>query len=347
MKIATFNLCNFIEPPSAFYDFENIYTDEQWQKKQQWIVSYLEQYQPDVIGFQEVFSAKALQALVKRADYPYFAVIDKPQPIEDYIYQSPVVAIASKYPIHEVSGVAPTDLAIQLNDASETPFGFSRQPLRATIAVPELGMCDFYVVHFKSKRPMLNDECEPQSTVASNNDERKLNALKSLRHEVLGSWASSCQRGSEAAYLLDAILCRKFENNYPAILMGDFNDDLNTGVLSHLLTHSTRQLSEDENKQFLAGYQLKDSWALFTAGQEINACDAPSISAPFTYYYGARGSRLDYILLSSEFDPNYPENLAEVHGYHVHDKHLINPSYEVDSFSTDHAIVMISLRIRH
>ena len=37
LKIATFNLLNYLEPPNAFYDFDRIYSAEQWQKKQRWI----------------------------------------------------------------------------------------------------------------------------------------------------------------------------------------------------------------------------------------------------------------------------------------------------------------------
>ena len=61
LKIATFNLFNYLEPPNAFYEFERIYSAEQWAKKQRWITEYLREHQPDVIGFQEVFSADSLK----------------------------------------------------------------------------------------------------------------------------------------------------------------------------------------------------------------------------------------------------------------------------------------------
>ncbi len=37
LKIATFNLFNYLEPPNAYYEFERIYTAEQWARKQRWI----------------------------------------------------------------------------------------------------------------------------------------------------------------------------------------------------------------------------------------------------------------------------------------------------------------------
>ena len=56
LKVATFNLYNYLAPPDAFYDFQRIYSAEQWAKKQRWLADYLKNQQPDIIGFQEVFS---------------------------------------------------------------------------------------------------------------------------------------------------------------------------------------------------------------------------------------------------------------------------------------------------
>ncbi|MGF1703678.1 endonuclease/exonuclease/phosphatase family protein [Photobacterium makurazakiensis] len=344
IKIATFNLCNFIEPPDAFYDFENIYTNEQWQKKTAWIVGYLAQYQPDVIGFQEVFSPDALKSLLQEAGYPYFSTVDKPQRIDDYVYQSPVVAIASKFPISSVASVSLDDLAETSSTIQKTVtqerFDFSRQPLRATIQMPHIGLCDCYVVHFKSKRPMVELPSGDNHTAKS----RQTHALELLSQELLGGWASSCQRGTEAALLLQAMINRKAELSYPAVLMGDFNDDLHSGVLSHLLSGSTRQLSPQDNESLLGPYRFNDSWSLLQRNLNHNE---PYPAAPYTFYYGAKGQVLDYILLSREFDVTYHESLAEVYDYQLHDKHLVNPSYKDDSYSTDHAIVMISLKIRN
>ena len=77
-------------PPDAFYDFDRISSAEQWQKKERWMASYLQTHAPDIIGFQEVFSTDALAALVKEQGYDYFAVVDQPTVIDDFIYRDPV-----------------------------------------------------------------------------------------------------------------------------------------------------------------------------------------------------------------------------------------------------------------
>ena len=55
---------------------------------------------------------------------------------------------------------------------------------------------------------------------------------------------------------------------------------------------------------------------------------------------------LDYILLSSEFDASNHDSLYQVSAYDTYDQHLINPIFDRDGESTDHAIVMITLTLR-
>ncbi|MGR5062866.1 endonuclease/exonuclease/phosphatase family protein [Photobacterium sp. DNB22_13_2] len=360
IKIATFNLCNYLAPPDAFYDFENIYSQEQWDKKQTWVLNYLTENQPDVIGFQEVFSAKSLKALTQSAGYPYFGVIDSPNIEGDYIYDSPVVAIASRFPITSIQAVIEEphlNAPLMLSNG----FEFSRKPLRATIQLPQIGPCDCYVVHFKSKRS-ISDEGFSQQNTPDVSDYQK--AVEVLRSEMLGQWASTNQRSAEAAHLINAIWSRKTESGYPVMLMGDFNDELETSVLHHLLSDGARQIKDNLSRSISQRYRLQHSWQLF----QLSLCHRENIDydqngsvddiadlvppvttkhpAPNTFYFGAKGMVLDYILLSGEFDPSFSESMAEVYDYHLYDRHLTNSSYDIDSHSTDHAIVMITLRIR-
>jgi len=352
LTIATFNLFNYLEPPNAYYEFERIYSTPQWHKKQRWISDYLTEYQPDIIGFQEVFSAESLQALVAAAGYPYFEVVDKPEVIDDFIYRKPVVAIAARYPIVDINSVLPnSELAQALGLNAD--FSFSRSVLRATIDVPHLGPCDCYVVHFKSKRSMI--ELEQQRNDLS--PEKII--IESLKAQVAGGWGSTIQRGSEAALLMVEMIARREQKNYPMVLMGDFNNTLTDGVLNHLLTHNLRFVSGIDRDAYLAKYCLHDSWNLFkTALINEQLAIEPSASSENvaentiifdrtpTHYFGGFGSVLDYILLSCEFDASYHDSLYQVSGYHTYDRHLINPSFDRDGESTDHGIVLVTLTLR-
>lgn len=332
---------NYLEPPNAFYEFERIYSAEQWKKKQNWISHYLTEYQPDIVGFQEVFSTDSLKQLVKKQGYDYFVVVDQPEVIDDFIYKSPVVAIASRYPITEVVAVEPNTEVVQ-SLGVDNDFSFSRKVLRATVDVPHLGCCDCYVVHFKSKRSMIefddkNQELSPEKII-----------IESLKAQVAGGWGSTIQRGNEATLLMVDMIERREATGYPMVLMGDFNNTLQDGVLSHLLTDNLRFVSAIDQKTFLAKYCLNDSWDLFKTAltnEDNENLNVEVIRAP-THYFGGKGSVLDYILLSSEFDATHHDSLYQVSNYATCDQHLINPIFEVDGESTDHGIVMVTMTLR-
>ncbi|MCL1145130.1 endonuclease/exonuclease/phosphatase family protein [Shewanella marinintestina] len=364
VKLASFNLFNYIEPPLAYYDFENIYSAEQWQKKQTWLADFLAQHQPDIIGLQEVFSAQALAEQMHAAGYVHFATVGEPTVIDDYICRDPVVALASKYPFTEVTAIEAEPEYIH-GLGLNANFAFSRKPLRVTVQLPQIGLCDIYVVHFKSKRPHL-DELPPPKFVQQKGSATAaplVNFGELLGRNSLGQWASSIQRGSEAVLLLHAMLQRRIETNQPMVLMGDFNEELTSSVLSPLTNRELR--FEKEGLGELANYPLTDGYKLFQQGlqdlfgdkasdasadeiaveEERMLAKARASRAP-THYYGAQGNVLDYILLSADFDPSFDNSVAEVCDYHTEDRHLVNPSFERDSQSSDHAPVICTLRIR-
>ncbi|MEY8200724.1 MAG: endonuclease/exonuclease/phosphatase family protein [Colwellia sp.] len=347
---------NYLEPPNAFYEFERIYSAEQWQKKQHWIAEYLREYQPDIIGFQEVFSTESLKELVTTQGYAYFEVVDQPHVIDDFIYRSPVVAIASRYPIVESATVEPnTELAQTLGLAND--FSFSRKVIRATVELPHMGNCDCYVVHFKSKRSMIeldekNKGWSPEKTI-----------IESLKANVAGGWGSTIQRGSEATLLMINMIERRETTGHPMVLMGDFNNTLADGVLSHLLTNTLRFVSLIDRDAYLAKYCLNDAWDLFQVAianedNDSNEADETSLDLNLdinreekltrtpTHYFGAGSSVLDYLLLSCEFDASYHDSLYQVSAYETYDRHLINPIFERDGESTDHGIVLVTLTLR-
>ncbi|WP_233999209.1 endonuclease/exonuclease/phosphatase family protein [Pseudoalteromonas sp. T1lg122] len=332
LKVATFNLYNYLAPPDAFYDFQRIYSAEQWAKKQRWLADYLKNQQPDIIGFQEVFSINELKQQVNAEGYLYFAVVDEPTVIDDFIYRDPVVAIASRYKIVDVSQVeAEQDdiLAMGLSDN----FNFSRSIIRATLEVPHLGHVDCYVVHFKSKRSMLYHQDDESHS-------EQQNLVMQLKSQALGRWASSIQRGSEAALLLVEIIKRRAHSNNPVIVMGDFNNELHDGVLNHLIADHLRFSGHRQNSPSRSEFKLQDSWQLYQR-HVVTENDREA-----THYFGSSSSVFDYILLSREFDAGFQGSFFEVVDYHTYDQHLINPQFAYDDQSTDHGVVMVTMKLR-
>ena len=159
--------------------------------------------------------------------------------------------------------------------------------------------------------------------------------------------------------------------------MGDFNNTLTDGVLSHLLTKSLRFVSKIDQDTYLAKYCLNDAWNLFKAvrmneedhsddgsknqlsehnlvksndtdiASDINIdCKIKTLSRKPTHYFGGGSSVLDYILLSCEFDASNQTSLYQVSAYDTYDRHLINPVFDRDGESTDHGIVSVTLSLR-
>ncbi len=310
---------------------------------------------PDIIGFQEVFSTESLKELVTSQGYGYFEVVDQPEVIDDFIYKRPVVAIASRYPIVDINSVKPnTELAQTLGLTAD--FSFSRKVLRATVDAPHMGNCDCYVVHFKSKRPMI--EIDAQDTGRS----AEQTIIESLKADVAGGWGSTIRRGSEATLLMIDMIERREITGYPMVLMGDFNNTLADGVLTHLLTSTLRFASDIDCEAYLAKYCLNDAWDLFQRAPsneaneiyDANEVDETAleinqnekVARTPTHYYGGGGSVLDYILMSCEFDASYHDSLFEVSAYHTYNRHLINPIFDRDGESTDHGILFVTLTLR-
>lgn len=314
ITFVTANLFNFIAPPDACYDFENIYSDAQWQGKLSWTQNQLEKLEPDIIGLQEVFSIDQAKAFFRELGYPHFATVDNPHVKDEYIYTHPVVAIASRYPIEQVQPVT-------FDGASLLPFGvnsapqFSRRPIYAKIIHPTLGHLAVYVTHLKSQRP-----AEPNSTDSD---------ADGTSH-VLARWLSTQQRGWEATMLRHSMQRQYKDKPMPTVLMGDMNQPLTINSVNRVLLENV-----GDN---VTEIHLRDGWDLQVS--------PPESTRPATHYHFSAGNVLDYILLSQEFDAHCEISIGEVVDYQVLDQHLINPSYERDKYASDHAFVALTVEIK-
>jgi endonuclease/exonuclease/phosphatase family metal-dependent hydrolase len=305
LTFATANLFNFLQPPNAFYDFENIYDSKAWQEKCAWTQARVQELNADIIGLQEVFSIEAAQTLFKQSGYPYFVTIDQPEVEQDYIYSKPVVALASKYPIKESKPVTISTIVETQYHTSPPPF--SRKPLFAIVEVENIGEVAVCVCHLKSQRAV-----EPMDSEQS--------------QESVGRWLSGVQRGWESI-MLKLYMHECYElHPMPSIVMGDFNQPLSSDITHHIVTNP------DQDPRSLI---LKDSW-------EIYATDDTDKPRSPTHYHFSKGNVLDYILLSQEFQPDSDYSMADIVEYKVIDQHLINPMFYRDKQASDHAFVAVT-----
>ncbi|HAT43267.1 MAG TPA: endonuclease [Rheinheimera sp.] len=208
-RIATLNLQNFACPPYAWYDWEAIYSAEQWQMKTQWLQRLWQQAHTDVLALQEVFSVEALQRLCAQAGLDYLLSAGQPTMVDQHIFTAPVVALASRYPLTELT--LPSVDQAWLTQLQLSGFKDSREPLLARLQLPGIGDIDICVVHLKSRRP----------------DKQLSGPLARVKSEQ--------QRLLEAAILWQRLALHHAQAARPLLLCGDFNDELSSPLLQPLL----------------------------------------------------------------------------------------------------------------
>ena len=316
IKLATFNLFQFVEPPYAFYVKKDRFNAEQWAEKSAWIKNQILKMDCDVIGFQEVFSRDALEKLVKDLGFDYFETVDMAK-LQKKTYISTTVAIASKYPITKMQRVK-VNIPTFKKHGFVGHYGFARVPIKATIALPDVGEIVVYVCHLKSNR--LN---EFEYRFREEHDlEHK---IASVKKALKGTKSTSLhQRLCEASSLF---VNMKRVKNKPVVLLCDLNDkefSLSIDALCNPKYHD----EESEEGLFLldASYEY----------EEVIDNPHPEAKEPMrkaTSYFLGRGNVLDYVFISDHF---------EVTNYVVLDEHLEEHGTDL-LLKSDHAQVVCEL----
>ena len=339
MKLATINLYQFAEEGYYWYERSerNTYQSRQWKKKQRWVEQQLEEMDADVVGFQEVFSVDALEALVNRNGYPYFATTDTPKAdTEDgEVFVSPIVAIASRYPFKRVQTVSIAH-EIKKNFPLSDEFQFSREPVCATVESPDLGDVMVYVVHLKSKRPVVQRDFE-----YSEETPWKQRFQDTLLRRSRGDVRSMLQRGLEATALYHDVM-KQLPSTPQIVVMGDVNDDESSAPFNALTQH--QKLfdvggieDEDwpaEDKRELHEHQLFDCYVV--------APNVQSKTRPYTHLHRGHPNTLDHILVSNALNPRNNEASAEVSHYEVFNHHIRNDKID-NKLQSDHGQVCIEI----
>ncbi len=340
MKLATFNLYQFVAPGYYWYErhADSTYTPDEWVQKKGWVSLRLLEMDADVVGFQEVFSSAELEELCTQAGYPYYATVDTPgtHADDDQVYIKSVVALASRYPLEQIHTVG-LHPAVKHELSLPDDFSFSRQPVCATLQAPDIGSITVYVIHLKSKRPVSADIRYPDQTEWR---ERSRDTLLRLSR---GNVASLLQRGAEATLLYhSASDVLAVQPDHAVVVMGDLNDDQNSTPLA-ALTMQNRIYSiggvefeawPEGAKLYLHDYRLSDSFRV-----------APSMRQsvrPFTHIHHGTGNSIDHILVSNRLNPRNPQALAEVVDYTVWNKHLDADGIN-NRVQSDHGQVCVEL----
>jgi len=325
IKLGTFNLFQFVEPPYSWYTKKERFTQKQWAKKTKWIKEQIIQMDCDIIGFQEVFSRDALETLVNALGFEYFETVDEAK-LTKKTFTSTTVAIASKYPITKLQRVRVHVPSFEKH-AFKGHYGLARVPIKATITLPNEEELLVYVSHLKSNR--LN-EFEYRFKATHTLEHKQASVAKALK----GTTATSLhQRLCEASSLFFNI--KKVENK-PIVLLCDLNDKEFSLTIDALTNHQYHQEKSEE------GFLLHD--ASYQYKEEIHNPHPEQkepIRKPTSYFLG-KGHVLDYVFLSNHFNKANIDRMAEVTNYQVLDEHLHGTQNDL-LFKSDHAQVVCEL----
>ncbi|GEN26212.1 nuclease [Halomonas cupida] len=321
-KVGTFNLYNLVLPGHHYYG-DNVYSQNLYDRKREWIRQRVQNMEAEIIGFQEVFQRQALIEALEGTEF-------SPEQVhvlgEDG--SSPVVGLASRFElIDEPQSIREIPAAI-LDAIPTGELGireFSRPPLKTRIVLPEGHELTVLVCHLKSKRPMI----------LSGEDE------DDFLTQALGSTRSLLRRSIEAAGIRHLALEAMADNDAPLMVIGDLNDathSVTTQIMAgpHPWKFDPRPVKERHWDRLLyssfdiiAQRSLKNQWP--------------------TYIYNGRYEELDHILVSQEFYFRNPDRIGDMDYVHVLDDQLKDDTLSRDRlprWKSDHGQVVATFRLR-
>lgn len=316
-RIGTFNLCNLALANTPFY--REVYSPEIYRRKTTWTANQLQRMRADIVGFQEVFHAEALQeALTESRLYSSAKMI-----VSKHINDSPAVALVSNFPtlsyqiIEQFPAAAKLDIQGELLSFDR----FSRPVLSVKIDIHGVE-CIVFVVHLKSKRPILPEDVDRHDPI-----ERAKGQARSL---IL--------RAAEATALRMLLMQTLQNQDYSVIVMGDVNDTalaVTTQIIAGEPPH--RELPSDRKRQIwdVLLYNVKDIQARRNQGDFF-----------YTHIYNGHYETLDQILVSQEFVSGNPRRIGRVGNISVLNDHLIDQALtneEIPVWQSDHGQIVAVL----
>lgn len=317
IRLGTFNLYQFAEPPYRWYTRKGKFNQRQWLEKTTWVKNQILKMDCDIIGFQEVFSRDALKNLVTELGFHYIETVDvaKVSTKNPYKYVTTTVAIASKHPITNIEEVKVHTPSIQKHNL-EGDIKFSRVPIKATTKLPNGEELLVYVSHLKSNR---KNEFEYLFDEKHSFEHKKELVSKALE----GKYAKALrQRLCEASSLFFDIEKSKEK---PAVLLCDLNDKAFSITIDAL---SNNRYHDDTSKEH---FLLHDPHP-----------EKRSTKRKATSYFGTTGNVLDYIFISNHFHEAYEDQIGCVTDYAVLDEHL-QEKKNGSLLTSDHAQVVCEL----
>jgi predicted extracellular nuclease len=324
LTVATANVLNLANPGRTFYANQDTYSQNEFERKIEWLGGRIAALNADVLAVQEVWDEAAIKAAVSRSGLRYSTVTvpgAENNETSNGAQNTPRVGIITRLEVEQLQSFSefPPELRIQIPGLGEHTK-FERPPLLATLRMKHGQRLHVLTAHMKSKRPKFLQNALGEPT--ENREDPKITALATLR--------SLMMRGTEAAAMRHIVADVLERTHEPLIVMGDFNDGPHS-VTTQIIA-ATGEVAYDRG--------ARDT-ALWNA-YEVQGEMALKRDVAYSHVHQGSPEVLDQIFVSEEFLPRSKFSIGDVRRVDYFNDHLQEGK---DRSRSDHGFVRAVFRV--
>ncbi len=325
LTVASANVLNLAQPGRHFYDGQDPYSQNEFDRKVEWLGDRIRVLNADVLAVQEVWDELALRAAVARSGLQYGTVLvpgAENGPGQTGAQGTPRVGLITRLKLESLASITDFPAAAVVDvPGLGRHTRFERPPLVATLRMKHGQEIAIITAHLKSKRPKFLQDANG----------RPLEDTEDPAIQALGSLRSLIMRAGEALALRLKVVELLHRTRLPLILMGDLNDGPHS-VTTQLIA-ATSQVAYDKG--------ARDN-ALFSAW-DVQGDAALRRDVAYSHIHQGYPEVLDQILVSEEFVANSRVAIGDVRRVEVFNDHLNEGR---DRSRSDHGFVRAVLRLR-
>ena len=325
LMVASCNVLNLAQPGRHFYDGQDPYSQNEFERKVGWLGERFKVLNADVLAVQEVWDELALRAAVARSGLQYSTVSvpgAENGPGQQGAQGTPRVGIVTRLKVEAIESITdfPTAAVVQVPGIGPHTR-FERPPLLATLRLKHGQEVAVITAHLKSKRPKYLQDASGHAI--EDTDDPVVQAIGSLRSLIM--------RAGEALALRLKVVELLHRTRLPLIVMGDLNDGPHS-VTTQLIA-ATSQTAYDKGARDNALYSAWD----------VQGDAALRRDVAYSHIHQGYPEVLDQMLVSEEFVATSRASIGDVRRVEVFNDHLFEGR---DRSRSDHGFVRALLRLR-
>jgi predicted extracellular nuclease len=325
LTVASANVLNLAQPGRHFYDGQDPYSQNEFERKVEWLGERFRVLNADVLAVQEVWDEVALRAAIARSGLQYGTVAvpgAENGPGQHGAQGTPRVGLVTRLKVESLQSIADFPAAAVVQVPGLGPHTrFERPPLLATLRMKHGQEIGVITAHLKSKRPKFLQDASGKT----------LEDTEDPTVQALGSLRSLLMRAGEALALRLKVVELLHRTRLPLIVMGDFNDGPHS-VTTQLIA-ATSQVAYDKG--------ARDN-ALFSAW-DVQGEAALRRDVAYSHIHQGYPEVLDQVLVSEEFVATSRSAIGDVRRVEVFNDHLHEGR---DRSRSDHGFVRALLRLK-